>query len=172
VVYQNSAERIHQGIKEELATPLATPYIKDKQYQEVKRSGTRGCHSLRSCVFPVLRPAYWTPYKKDEHVSRVLTRAQAKKTSRTDVHGVFLSGTRGSKLGPNPSENVGFSRFSEGSSTHRPQEQSAPISVYVGLSQKRCSKCSKLEEKLREIEELLSSGRYDRAHELVVEIVD
>jgi hypothetical protein len=42
----------------------------------------------------------------------------------------------------------------------------------VGLSQKRCSKCSKLAEKLREIEELLSSGRYDRAHELVVEIVD
>ncbi len=27
---------------EELATPLATPYIKDKQYQEVNLSGTRG----------------------------------------------------------------------------------------------------------------------------------
>jgi mevalonate pyrophosphate decarboxylase len=70
------------------------------------------------------------------------------------------------------SPEIGFSRFSESSSTHRPQEQSAQISVSMGLSQKRCSKCSKLAEKLRQIEALLNSGQVEQAHELVREMVD
>jgi hypothetical protein len=94
------------------------------------------------------------------------------KTPRTDVHGVFLSGTRGSKLGPSSSPNIGFSRFDEGLSTHRPNEEKASISVFSGLSQKRCSKCSKFTEKLREIEVLLSSGQVEKAHALVREVVD
>ena len=42
----------------------------------------------------------------------------------------------------------------------------------MGLSQKRCSKCSKFGDKLREIEVLLNSGQVDKAHELVREMVD
>jgi hypothetical protein len=42
----------------------------------------------------------------------------------------------------------------------------------MGLSQKRCSKCSKFAEKLREIEALLSSDQVKEAHELVLEMVD
>jgi len=65
-----------------------------------------------------------------------------------------------------------ITRFGEGSSIHRLQEQSAPISVSGSLSQKRCSKCSKLAEKLREIEALLNSGQVEEARGLVVEMVD
>jgi hypothetical protein len=42
----------------------------------------------------------------------------------------------------------------------------------MGLSQKRCSKCSKFAEKLHEIEALLNSGQVEKAHELVLEMMD
>jgi hypothetical protein len=46
------------------------------------------------------------------------------------------------------------------------------MSVSMGLSEKRCSKCSKLAEKLREIEALLNSGQVEKAREVVVEMVN
>ncbi len=46
------------------------------------------------------------------------------------------------------------------------------MSAPNGLSQKKCSKCSKLVERLREIERLLYLGRHVKAHELVVEMME
>jgi hypothetical protein len=42
----------------------------------------------------------------------------------------------------------------------------------MGLLQKRCSKCSKLAEKLIEIKALLNSGQVEQAHQLVLEMMD
>jgi hypothetical protein len=49
---------------------------------------------------------------------------------------------------------------------------STGFSVSRGLLQKRCRKCSKLAEKIREIEALLNSGQVEKAHALVLEMVD